>query len=133
MLVTHDRFMLERIASEFIELDGLGNAKHQVDFQKLVFNQSENLKKTIHEKSKKERVKSSPKKLSYKLQQEFSGMEQVIAEHEQKLKQLEIHVNDEGVIGNHSKHASLCKEIAELQLQVEQMYVRWAELEALQG
>ena len=71
-------------------------------------------------------------KLSYKLQQEFSGMEQEIAKNEERIKQIEIHLNEEQVIENHSEHAALCKELSESQLHVEQLYIRWTELEEMQ-
>jgi len=133
VLITHDRFLLERVATTFIELDGKGNAKEQEDYQKLYFN----CKPIEEEKSKtkvvKERHKTETKKLTYKLQQEFNQMESLISTKEQELESYETKLESINPLQQHQEHADVCVKVAALQHEVQSLYSRWAELEAMQA
>ena len=134
LLITHDRFMLDRIATEYLALDGHGHAKEFAGFEMW---QEWHLRK-ISTKSKKTtnevvktRVKSSPVKLSYNLQREFDGMEQAIADAEAEVDRTEMITNDETLMQNHQQHAAACAEVAKAHENVRVLYDRWAELEDL--
>ncbi len=134
LLITHDRFMLDRIATEYLALDGKGNIKEFAGFQMW----QEWLKKPApyNEKNSSEelkiRKKSTADKLSYKLQREFDGMEQAIAVAEAEVERAEVAVNDESVMADHQKHAKACAEVASAHETVRVLYARWAELEEMQ-
>ncbi len=136
LLITHDRFMLDRIATEYIALDGQGSVKEFAGFD-----QWESWRKSVREKnlstnsgaSKKKRQKSNSAKLSYKLQLEFDGMEQAIADAELNVEKAELILNDEQIIQNHQKHIKACEEAAIAHDTVKKLYDRWAELEELQN
>ncbi len=131
-LITHDRFLLQRVSTTYIELDGQGQAKEQPDYEKLYFNKpSED--KVVKEKVVKDRQKTTTKKLSYKLQQEFNQMETQISSKENALEKLEQELNGLDPVSEHQKHAECCSKIAELQSDIQVMYERWAELEAMQS
>ena len=73
LLITHDRFMLDRLATEYLALDGMGHAKEFASFEmwQESLNQKPNsLKKLIVSRSIKSRTKSESVKLSYHLQLE---------------------------------------------------------------
>jgi ATP-binding cassette subfamily F protein uup len=134
LLITHDRFMLDRIATEYLALDGHGHAKEFAGFEMW---QEWHLRK-ISTKSKKTtnevvktRVKSSPVKLSYNLQREFDGMEQAIADAEAEVDRTEMIANDETLMQNHQQHAAACAEVAKAHENVQVLYDRWSELEDL--
>ena len=134
LLVTHDRFMLERIATEYIALDGVGRAKEFAGFE-----QWQEWVKTSHTKRDSAptkvtstRQKSAPAKLSYKMQLEFDGMEEAIAIAEVDIERAEAIANDENVISNHQEHAKACADVAAAHEVVRVLYERWAELEAMQ-
>jgi ATP-binding cassette subfamily F protein uup len=135
MLVTHDRFMLDRIATEYLALDGEGHAKEFASFEqwhewsKRPISKIEDL--TVSPARLRE--KSEPVKLSYQLQREFDGMELAIANAEAEIERAELIANDEVVIADHQKHAAACVAVAQAHESVQILYARWAELEAIQN
>lgn len=133
LLITHDRFMLDRIATEYILLDGVGGYKEFVGYeqwQSYIQNKPKKQKTKTDPSPKQERTKSESTKLSYKLQREFDGMEQAIADAEAEVKRTEAIANDEDVIAAHQQHVEACKDAANAHEAVRVLYQRWAELEA---
>jgi len=135
LLITHDRFMLDRIATEYLALDGQGTVKEFAGYEMW----QEWLKKPApkNEKSSSEelkiRKKSTADKLSYKLQREFDGMENAIADAEIEVEKTEAIANDETVMADHQKHAKACADVASAHEAVRVLYNRWAELEDMQN
>jgi len=134
LLITHDRFMLDRIATEYLALNGKGKAKEFAGFEMWQeWHKKSVLTKEINSSEEtKERLKSAPVKLSYKLQREFDGMEMAIADAEEKVKKAEAIANDETVLANHQKHVKACSDVASAHETVRVLYARWAELEGMQ-
>ncbi len=135
LLITHDRFMLNRIATEYLALDGQGHAKEFAGFEMWqewhLHKISSRSKKTTSE-AIKSRQKSTPVKLSYNLQREFDGMEQAIAEAEAEVERTEAIANDENIMVDHKKHSLACADVASAHERVRELYNRWAELEGMQ-
>lgn len=133
LLITHDRFMLDRIATEYLALDGMGHAKEFASFemwQEWLNQKSISLKKLINSGSVKSRMKSGSLKLSYNLQREFDCMEQTIAAAEVEVERAEVIASDEQVMADHHKHTKACEDVASAHEKVRTLYDRWAELEA---
>ena len=135
LLITHDRFMLDRIATEYLALDGMGQTKEFAGFEMWQdwLTQKSKHKKTTNTKQIKPRTKSAPVKLSYLLQREFDGMEQAIADAEAEVVRTESITNDELVMDDHQKHARACADVARAHETVRVLYARWAELEGMQN
>ncbi len=135
LLITHDRFMLDRIATEYLALDGNGKTKEFAGFEQWEVWRKAKPEKLAEKKDRgsiNERMKSAPVKLSYKLQREFDGMEQAIAEAEAHLEQAEAIANDDQVVQDHQKHAKACDDVATAHEKVRMLYDRWAQLEGMQ-
>jgi ATP-binding cassette subfamily F protein uup len=133
LLITHDRFMLDRIATEYILLDGEGGYKEFAGYEQWQAYTKKNpamQKAKVSSSPKQERTKSEPTKLSYIVQREFDGMEQAIADAEAEVVRTEAIANDEDVIAEHQKHVEACKNAAKAIEAVRVLYQRWAELEA---
>ena len=135
LLITHDRFMLDRIATEYLALDGKGHTKEFAGFEMWQEWQKRPVAKNENNSSEeiKERVKSAPVKLSYTLQREFDGMEQAIAVAEAEVERTEKIANDELVVADHKKHAKACSDVANAHDKVRALYDRWTELEGMQS
>jgi ATP-binding cassette subfamily F protein uup len=135
LLITHDRFMLDRIATEYLALDGKGHTKEFAGFEMWQEWQKSPVAKNENNSSEeiKERVKSAPVKLSYTLQREFDGMEQAIAVAEAEVERTEKIANDELVVADHKKHAKACSDVANAHDKVRALYDRWTELEGMQN
>jgi ATP-binding cassette subfamily F protein uup len=134
LLITHDRFMLDRIATEYLALDGKGHAK---EFASLEMWQEWLINPVLASNSSvtapvKKRQKSDSVKLSYKLQREFDGMEKAISDAEAKVVRAESLSNDSQVMADHEKHARACADVAVAQEKVRKLYRRWTELEGMQ-
>lgn len=144
VLVTHDRFMLSRLATEILSLDGCGNAKSFADYLQWERAQQhvEAQPAAAAAKPREARTSaaaaqtSSPpparKRLTYNEQREWDHIEQNILEAEQCVEQLQHMVNDPAIASDHRKLQEVCNQLAEAQARVAQLYDRWAELEAKQ-
>jgi ATP-binding cassette subfamily F protein uup len=140
VLVTHDRFLLERVSTIVLGLDGLGAAERFADYSQWELWQREQSAQAKPIAAAPPRARAVPangvaaspaskKKLSYKEAREFESMEERIAQAEQKLQSKQTALEDPQVTGDHLRlHAALA-ELEESRKEVDQLYDRWAELE----
>lgn len=138
VLVTHDRYMLNRVCTQFVGLDGRGAHGMFAEYPQWEAwlrkqSQPREEKRTLPSPNDRSR-RSTKKKLTYKEQKEYDSLEANILQAESVVEQCQTKVEDETVV---SDHVQLQEAYAALQLaeqQVEQLYERWSELEAkLQG
>ncbi len=139
VLVTHDRFMLQRLATRVLALDGTGGARHHASYEQwqdaaaVQAPRVEKPAKTDPDPPAATRAPASPKKLTYKLQRELDGMEEAILQAEAAVERLTAEAGDAAVIADHAKHARVCERLGEAHQAVAALYERWAELESLAG
>lgn len=144
VLVSHDRFMLRRLSSQLISLDGQGNAKHYASYEQWESDQGSDepvrSKGKSNPTSPKPKPASAPKpkvetpresKLTYKLQRELDQMEETILIAETELQAMQSQAADSKVIADHGRYAELCKKMQASQARIQGLYERWAELEAM--
>src|SRR5262247_3459015 len=134
VLVTHDRFMLERVSTVIVALDGRGGAATFADYA-----QWEAGRGAVAPPPRKEpgRAAEAPrartKRLGYREQREWEGMEQAILEAERAVDARQREVDDPAIV---SDPAALQQRYAALEAaraDVDRLYARWAELEAKQA
>jgi ATP-binding cassette subfamily F protein uup len=144
VLVTHDRFMLDRVSTVVIGLDGLGSAERFADYSQWDAWQSEQRikNKLVAENGARgtrpaAAVESTTgvakKKLSYHEAREFAAMETRIAEAEGLLQSKHAELDDPAVTSDHIKLQTTLAAMAAAQKTVDALYARWAELEAKQN
>ncbi|TVQ51843.1 MAG: ABC transporter ATP-binding protein [Phycisphaerales bacterium] len=150
VLITHDRFMLERISTTFLALDSEGGAKSYAsleqwsrDVRARKTSQADARKRAQQAERKPEPSKSGragrsssesaarPAKLSYKYQRELEGMEDAILEAESEVEALQTRANDPQVLADHERLGEVCRKLDAAQQRVQALYDRWAELEAM--
>jgi ABC transport system ATP-binding/permease protein len=140
ILVTHDRFMLDRVSTVVLGLDGLGTAERFADYaqwDEWQKSQSDKKKSSATRKDVQAPAaagngagRSAPrKKLSYKESRELETIEERIAEAEQQVQAKHAALDDPAVTGDHVRLKSALAEMSEAQRIVDQLYARWAELE----
>jgi len=134
VLVTHDRYMLDRISNVVLGLDGQGGAEAFADYS-----QWEAWK---DERQRDEKVKSKPapaarsqeaasrKKLSYIEAREYSTIEERIAQAEQVLREKRTAFEDPAIASDASRLINAQVELEQAQKAVDDLYARWTELEA---
>jgi ABC transport system ATP-binding/permease protein len=143
VLVTHDRFMLDRVSTVVLGLDGLGTAERFADYSQWDAWQAAQRNKTKAASANAPRSSRTPagesasppakKKLSYQEARELDSMESRIAEAEALLQSKHAELDDLSVTSDHVKLQATLSEMSEAQKTVDALYARWAELESKQG
>ncbi len=135
LLVTHDRFFLERVATEILAFHPAADGRIEkfVSLQQWQIWHEQELKKLNNKQETILAKKSlSKKKLGYLEQREYDGMEAKIHEAELALQQLTEQLQSSEIICDSKKLLELTQTMQQAQLTVDQLYQRWTELEAKQ-
>jgi ATP-binding cassette subfamily F protein uup len=143
VLVTHDRFMLDRVSTVVWGLDGLGSAERFADYSQWETwqrtRQSEDTPKASNGNRRPHpAAPGSPsavakKKLSYSEAQEFATIESRIAATEKEIHAKRAALEDSAVTSDRIRLQSVCNELDEAQKRVDALYARWADLEQKQN
>lgn len=137
VLVTHDRYLLDRVSTTVIGLDGLGNTGSFADYSQWESWQEEQRgSKTIAKSSDRNSVSetsaatpTTKKTLSYLEARDYSTLERRIAEAEEKLKSARASYEDPAIASDAEQLIAAQTELDRSQAVVDELYARWAELE----
>ncbi len=139
VLVTHDRYLLDRVSTAVVGLDGLGAAGRFADYLQWEAWQEtrERASKTRVRTPGREIVPGSPpattsiakKKLSYLEAREYATLGQRIAEAEDQLKNSSASYEDPAIVSEADRLIAAQAELHRAQELVDQLYARWEELE----
>jgi ATP-binding cassette subfamily F protein uup len=139
VLVTHDRYMLDRVSTIVLGLDGLGEIERFADYSQWDVWQREHQTKTtvnVPGEGRQSRAAAAAseaaaprKKLSYVESREFATIEKRLEEAEKELHASRASLEDPAVASDHVALQAACVRIEEAQKMVESLYARWAELE----
>jgi len=147
VLVTHDRFLLDRVSTVVFGLDGLGGSERFADYsqweewrdQRVAAQKTQpapRLSGTKNGSQLAEKgaadapLKSSRKKLTYKEARELEMMEQTIADAEAALQQKTSALHNPEIAADGAKLHAASLDLEQAQKTVDALYTRWAELEA---
>lgn len=137
VLVTHDRYMLDRISTTVLGLDGLGSIERFADYLQWEAWQSERKQqKTKSANTPGTRAAASgdatagKKKLSYLEAREYADIEDRVAAAEDVLQHWRGVLEDPAVSTDADRLQEALAEQERAQEQVDVLYARWAELEA---
>ena len=134
ILVTHDRFMLERVSTLILALDGQGGTATFADYSQweAARDAADSTPRKASERPP-ERERPRTRRLGYHEQREWDGMEQAILDAEGALEAAQRAADDPAIA---SDSAALQQRYAALEAaraDVDRLYARWAELEAKQA
>jgi ATP-binding cassette subfamily F protein uup len=140
VLVTHDRYMLDRVSTIVVGFDGLGGIERFADYSQWEAwqeaQQEEKGKAELPESILRSRIAADAtppvagkKKLSYKEARELEGMEKRIAEAEQELHARQAALQDSAIVSDGPRLHNASLQLDEARKTVDQLYTRWAELE----
>ncbi|HTF23481.1 MAG TPA: ABC-F family ATP-binding cassette domain-containing protein [Candidatus Limnocylindria bacterium] len=143
VLVTHDRFMLDRVSTVVLGLDGRGSAERFADYSQWEAWQRTQLSLATPKSANGDRGPRpardevpravAKKKLSYTEAREFAAMESRINEAEQILHAKRAALEDPSITSDRISLQNACAQLDEAQKSVDTLYARWAELEQKQG
>ncbi|HEY8665679.1 MAG TPA: ABC-F family ATP-binding cassette domain-containing protein [Tepidisphaeraceae bacterium] len=137
VLVTHDRFMLDRLSTELLGLDGKGDAHLYADYSQ--YERAQEMARQADAAASRPAPKAAgqekkpAKKLSYLEQREWEQMEEKIMTDEEDLARLQKEMEDPKVLADREKLHVACEKVHEAQQRVEGLYARWEELQGKQG
>jgi len=135
VLVTHDRYMLDRVSTVVLGLDGQGGVETFADYSQWEMWQAERKQpaqpsvRVISRDSASTAAPPARKKLSYLEAREYDGIEQRIAEAEDLLQAKRAQLEDPVIASDGPRLLSAHAEMEAAQKQVDTLYARWAELE----
>jgi len=138
VLVTHDRYMLDRVSSVVLGLDGDGNAGLFADYSQWESWLDERKESARNDSRVGARAEASAastrpsegkKKLSYLEAREYDAIEKSVAEAEQTLQSKREQLEDPKIVSDGPRLMAAHAEMEEAQEKVDTLYARWAELE----
>ncbi|HNU69199.1 MAG TPA: ABC-F family ATP-binding cassette domain-containing protein [Myxococcota bacterium] len=132
MLVTHDRYMLDRVTTVTLGLDGLGGVSAYADFEQWYAVMQEAAKPARDKAPARERPKQK-KKLTYLEDKELKGMEDAISAAEAALEKARARLGDASIATNPGELQKACQAEGLAAAEVERLYSRWSELEEKQN
>lgn len=146
LLVSHDRYFMDQVSTEiyaFTHSEAMQKnkkvyKKEMVRFEGLLQwevwyrQQQEIFKSTLkQDQNEKKEKNNQKKKFGFNEKKEFEEMESVIHKKEKKLSDLEAELQIPSVAENSQKVLELSEEMSVLQNEIDQLYQRWQELEAM--
>jgi ABC transport system ATP-binding/permease protein len=138
VLVTHDRYMLDRVSTVVLGLDGQGRAGLFADYSQWEswLEESEQAARNdarppAHAIVSAENARQSPgkKKLSYLEAREYDTIEQRVADAELVLQTKRDQLEDPEIVSDAPRLVTAHAEMEAAQEKVDTLYARWAELE----
>ena len=137
VLVTHDRYLLDRLCTHILGFDGEGETAYFADCEQWL----DWLQKKAAEKDQAARAaaapaakptaaaKAKPGKLSYMEQREYDQMEERILTAEAELEALQTRMADPALAADAAQLEECWQRQQQLSAEVETLYQRWGELE----
>ena len=134
VLVTHDRYMLDRVSTIVLGLDGQGGAESFADYSQWEVWQAERTQ------SAKASVPSAPRaassggsqtktRLSYLEARDYASIEERVAAAEELLQAKRAQLEDPAIASDGPRLLMAHQELDEAQAKVDELYRRWSELE----
>jgi len=133
VLVTHDRFMLDRICNEVLGFDGKGRASFFADYEQwlraVTDTKKEQQQKSSVEAEPREEKRNKTGKLSYMDQREYDQIEEKILTAESRQEELEALMQEPETVADADKLHNCWQELKTVQQEIGQLYSRWEKLE----
>jgi ATP-binding cassette subfamily F protein uup len=132
VLVTHDRFLLDRLSKAILAMDGEGGVEFFAELaQWEQANASKKAPPKAAQRDTKEATANTPKKkLTYLEAREWEQIEHNVSRAEEVLEEKRQQLERPDVVSDPAKLIEAAAEIDAAQEVVDRLYARWAELEA---
>jgi ABC transport system ATP-binding/permease protein len=130
VLVTHDRYMLDRVSTNVLGLDGRGDAEQFADYSQWDAWQRQPLQDIAAPVQQEKRSATSKKKLSYLEAREYATIEDRVTAAEERLGRERDLVEDPAVATDAARLQAALHAMEQAQSALDVLYARWAELEA---
>jgi ATP-binding cassette subfamily F protein uup len=133
VLVTHDRFMLDRVCDTVLGFNGKGYAGYYADYEQWIsdIQKSKPVKKRSETSTNKNRAEKKKKagKLTYMDQREYDQIEEKIAEAENQQEKIEARMQQPEITSDPDELKKCWQKLDTVQQEISRLYDRWEELE----
>ena len=130
VLVTHDRFMLDRVSTTILALGGQGRAEIYADYAQWEAARTARAPAPrVAADLPPSRERARAKRLGYLEQREWDGMEQAIEEAESAAEVCRLAAEDPGIASDPAELEKRYRALEAARTEVARLYERWAELE----
>jgi ATP-binding cassette subfamily F protein uup len=135
VLVTHDRFMLDRVSTVILALDGEGGAETYADYAQWEAARAARSPAPRAQAGGPPALAPRPrtKRLGYLEQREWEGMERAVLDAETAAEACRQAAEDPGIAADPAALQARYEALEAARAEVARLYVRWTELEAKQA
>jgi ATP-binding cassette subfamily F protein uup len=133
VLVTHDRYLIDRVSTQILALDGTGRAEYFADYSQWESSASALLPSGVGGRRADEGRGARAKRLSYLEQREFDAMEAIVLAAEEHLAEARRRAEDPSIATDADALQQRFAELREAETEVDRLYKRWSDLEAKMG
>jgi len=133
VLVTHDRYLLDRVSTRLLALDGRGGTEYFADYAQWEAFRGAPPPSAAPRKTGAAEGGGAPRKtkrLSYLEQRELDAMEANVLAAEERLAEAKRRAEDPAIASDAAALQERFTKLSEAQAEVDRLYGRWAELEA---
>jgi ATP-binding cassette subfamily F protein uup len=142
VLVTHDRYLLDRVSTSLLALDGRGGVVRYADYAQWERSRDEAVARgraaarspgAAATPAKPDALRASRRRLSYLEQREWDQIEARIVEAEAERAARADEAADPAIASDHGELSARLEALGAAQRAVDGLYARWAELDAKRG
>jgi ATP-binding cassette subfamily F protein uup len=139
VLVTHDRYLLDRVSTVVLGFDGLGGSRRFADYSQWELWQAEGKRPKSNPSAPRPSQLAGPnsapakKRLSYLENREYETIQDRIAQAEQVLQAKSLALDDPAVMKDGRLLEQTYREMEAARKAVDELFARWAELEGKAG
>jgi ABC transport system ATP-binding/permease protein len=131
VLITHDRFLMDRLCDLLIYLDGNGGAEYFADYDQWLQYRKARLSATPQSNDISQSLSNKkPHKMAYEARKELNRIERQIEKAEDVADDLQKQLHDPEIMCDADRLAKIYTKHQEAQKKIEQLYQRWEKLES---
>ncbi|MGA8179325.1 MAG: ABC-F family ATP-binding cassette domain-containing protein [Desulfobacterales bacterium] len=131
VLITHDRFLMDRLCDLLLCLDGDGGAEYFADYDQWLQYRKDRLPATPQSNETSRSLSNKkPHKLAYEARKELNRIERQIEKAEGNADNLQRRLHDPEIMCDADRLAEIYTQHQEAQKKIEQLYQRWEKLES---
>ena len=129
LLVTHDRYMLDRVSTSILALDGRGGCGMFADYTQWELSRRDFQAAAASQGDRAQTGRPRVKKLTYAEQKELAKMEETVLEAEGRVATAKARAEAPSIASDAAELQRRWAALAAAQVEVDRLYARWSELE----
>ena len=136
LLVTHDRFLLDRVSTEILALDGKGGSRFFAGYSQWEARKDDVFEPLPPAKAAPKPVSAtagSPERLTRSQRRELEKIEQLVVESDANVERLKQQMLLPDIAANHLRLQEVWQELQDAEAEAARLYGRWADLDQLQA